>query len=406
MGAIIQGVKVENVDEDEKLHYKARALEIKVKDKDETLKLETPTRFSNQQEINAKAWIPSEVPIKSYAGVVDLRLNEKEINGLLNDNITASRRLSNLKKAANKFLHFPIRAVLIQPTLSGKSGFKYLNKNPQLKERFLRLSMQFAKEAGFNTYVIPYLDSDIEKTKALYKELIGKEGETLEITPAIDMGMRPKNLEPLLKYIKDTYILTGLTNNVTLIYKSYAQVPVSYDIAWSQFRDTNTMITLVGAQRYISDVGGISSLHLGSFVLGDAFSLKVNRPFFSQDKEGRGEKRVKNLRFFDHKTLKLNQLLTAKNDTTKLTNLLEEMTSVYGNDTDYIKQAINNLEEAKTDDKKYGSISAITKVHEFVESKLEFSTESEFIKKTEAKDYIKSKLDLETAISKVSKKTL
>ena len=41
MGSIVQGVKVENVDEDEKLHYKARALEIKIKNKNDTIKIET-----------------------------------------------------------------------------------------------------------------------------------------------------------------------------------------------------------------------------------------------------------------------------------------------------------------------------------------------------------------------------
>jgi ATP phosphoribosyltransferase regulatory subunit HisZ len=125
-------------------------------------------------------------------------------------------------------------------------------------------------------------------------------------------------------------------------------------------------------------------------VLGDAFSLKVNRPFFSQDK-GRGEKRVNNLKFFDKNTLKLNPLIGAKNDANRFSKLIDEMGAVYGGDKDYIKRAMANIEEAKTEDEKCSSINAITKVHEFVESGGEFGTESRYIKKSEVKDYIKSK---------------
>ena len=101
-------------------------------------------------------------------------------------------------------------------------------------------------------------------------------------------------------------------------------------------------------------------MHLSSFELGDAFSLKVNRPFFSQGKDT-GEQRVNGLRIFDRDTLRVSRLLAVKGDVSKFSRLLEEIEAVYGRDKEFVKKAMENIEEAKTEDGKYDSIKAITK---------------------------------------------
>ncbi len=57
----------------------------------------------------------------------------------------------------------------------------------------------------------------------------------------------------------------------------------------------------------------------------------------------------------------------------------------------FVRDALENYYEAQTKPKKLNILKAISKVHEFIESRQEFKISQKYIKQTDSIDYIKEK---------------
>ena len=133
MGGIIQ--RIGNIVTDTglggKAPYLSRTLSIKLKGIRTT---QTPSRLINNQEINAKMNAPSEAPLDSIAGIVEVKLNPKTLTNL-------DRFLKNVMIRTRKFYptfaYFPIKGQKIWHTL--KCGHKGVNVGlPKDGQRFVK----------------------------------------------------------------------------------------------------------------------------------------------------------------------------------------------------------------------------------------------------------------------------
>jgi len=403
MGSIIRRIKLQNIDEGTKILYRTRRLSLKLKESNNSYTFETPLRAYNQQELKAKATVPTEIPLKSAMGVADFRVNKDTLNKFLTENTTASNKLRNLSRLNTIFSHFPLRTFLMQPTTSGSSGMTYITSNSTLTKQFLRLIAQFTIEAGFNTLTIPYLALPVSKIERIYEDFSNYSIQNnLELIPTLDLSSDNRRLENLLRIIKEKFVETDQLKLLGLIYRPYHNCPVSYDLIWNYINNLDIGVVLFGVDRYLTNMSEISGPHFKSFVLGDIFSLKVVG-YFGGGKDKPVESKI---RFFCRNDLEVKRLLRITQNSNQFKNILDELEEVYSKDYKNVKKAIINFKEAQNDDDKFKSLSAITKVHESVMSNKEFNNLSVYVKNNETKDYLYEKPILKKSLVKISQHKL
>ncbi len=393
MGSVIRRVKLLNFDEGEKLRYKARSVLIETREGTTTYKWKSPIRVQNQQYLMAKAKIPSEIPIFSPIGVAHYVLSQNKLQKLLTSNEYARRQISKLRTVHATFLHFPIRAFLFQPSIEGR---EYLGQNYSMAERFIRLIINFAKETGFNTVLIPFFDMPLNDWLRIYDKTVNEHYEDFaHILPVLPINLKALYLEKLIREIKKHFIETGVIQLIGFIYTRYRTAPISHEILWENLKDEDIAILLTNVERNISFLDDISGLHYESFILGDLFSPKIT--FY-----GRSTKPIEHtLRFFNRPRLTVNTLSDIFSER-GINALLEELKTVYSTDyKEMVEQAIINYKEAENNEKKYAILNSISKVHETVMSSKEFEITSEFVEKGETREYINQKEILKKSLERL-----
>jgi len=394
MGSVIRRVKLLNIEEGKKLPYKARSTLIEIREGTNTYRWKSPIRIQTQQYLKAKAKIPSEISIFSPMGIAHYLLGLEKMQKLLTSNEYASRQIYKLRVVNATFLHFPIRSFLFQPSTQAR---EYLGQNPIIAERFMRLIINFAREAGFNTVLIPFLDMPLNDWLRLYEKIVNEYYDVFaHIVPVIPIKLEPSYLEKLIVELKNKFIETDIIQLMGFIYTRYRTAPISHEVIWENLKEENVAILLTNVERNISFLNDISGLHYESFVLGDIFSPKITR-FYG----GKSKPIEHRIRFFNRSYLTVNTLSNIFLEK-RINTLVEELKAVYSTDyEEMVQEAIINYKEAENDEKKYAILNAISKIHETVMSNIEFETTSKFVERGETEEYVRQKEILKKSLEKV-----
>jgi hypothetical protein len=396
MGRIIQRIGSPKVDTGDKLSFKVRALDLKINGSD----IHSPIRAVNQQEMSYKAELPSEIPIDTSIGLMDVRIGNKKINSFLTDNGYVSRLIGRLQTAYPMFTHFPFQGVMIQPSDEANAE---LSNDIKLRNKFYRLSWQMAQFANFNAYILPFLNSPVNELESVTKKFLENNSESdKEIILSIDPSY--KNLKELLKFIDDSLVKTKTISCIAILNRSLRYNLVSYDDIWETFHDSRIMMFDIGVKRRMSDYFELSGPHLESFYVGDAFSLRTVKGFSNKGEDEKKGMRPQipvemTTRFFSKKNLTVKLFSDILHSTNNFHNFVDEIISDFDKtgykDREYIERSLNNwnvINNEKNESmraKKTRIFSALSKVHEVVSSNKEFSVAQEYIRKNEAEDYVK-----------------
>jgi len=380
-------VKLNSIDDSDKYLYRAR--NIKIKPSTSTT-IETPIRAVTNTEMNAKASIPAELPIFADVGVVEIKLTtgrRRNITSFLRKNSSYNSVRDAAYYNLQRMVYFPLNLVLIQP--SG-SAILELQKAGKVSS-FLRMVIDLQlRDLGLNIVTIPWLNlppDEFIKIWKLYRDALP---DNIEVVPTLKL-LEADSLEEYL------HALSQYIDQVKFIMIPYRKIETnkpSYDTLWRYLHDKDVATILIDVKRDEASniVPRASSFHYAEFIMGDITALEV--PMGGGGKKpGDKKKRIENppvetkLKFFDKDKLTvetLSNLIHEKPDWAEgiLTTLNKEP---------FVRDALENYYEAQTEPKKLNILKAISKVHEFIESRQEFKISQKYIKQTDSIDYIKEK---------------
>ncbi|MCD6493886.1 MAG: hypothetical protein J7K36_08875 [Archaeoglobaceae archaeon] len=387
-------VSVENIDEKSGF-YSTRTLRIKIKGK--TIK--TPYRAITHQELNAKNNIPEDVLLYSHFSVIHRKFTLKEIKEKV---LESNKFLSNLIKFLEEYRIRMQHSEFVLPFLQPYESALIADFD---KEKYIRLIVRAQIEAGFKHISIPWLRLPAREFLTIIEKHKNDLGESYKIIPVIDIKEKPKELEPIFRYVKEVST-TGELNFFGIIHRPVREALASYDLAWEVLKEADLCIIMLDVKRYQEDLNDVSNIHLNEFVLGDVVSLETIR-IFGRKKEKDSETSTKKisrrkkpieekLRIFDQDELRVPLL----REFMRSSNWVDEI-SRYFDRSGVIREILENYKEAQGDKEKTKVLNAISRVHEFLASEREFEASREFISKSETEDYISEKATLFRALRNV-----
>jgi hypothetical protein len=386
-------VKLQNLDDSSRSYFDARTLEIQISSK---TTIETPFRALSNNELSAKASIPSEIVLPGEIAGVHEDLSEAAVKDILTDHPTNEKLIKSIENYRNRMQHSEMIFSLLQP---GKHARDLHLTDPASKEKFLDLNLLLQKMANYNTLCVPWVDYDSPKTAIQSIKRIENIFDE-ELIFFLDTAWKPIFLEEVSEYLIEL-IDAGRIHFIGVLYEPPDKKIGSYYTLWKKFREKDVAIILANLPRINENFYNISSLHLNEFILGDIFLPK--QPKFFSKKKTEEEKtkptppfkiEVKEkIQIFNPEQLTLSSLGTQQND-----SWIENMSKVIGDPQ--IKKIIENYFEAETNLKKFKTLNSVSKIHEFIESTKEIKKSKNFIKTGESVEYLNEKEILNKSLKK------
>ncbi len=383
-------ISISNIDEMKGL-YSTRSLKIKKKSK--TI-VETPYRALTHQELNAKSMIPEKIILPSDISIIFRKFYKNDVEKMLWNNQFVERVIKFLEDYRQRMQHSELIFAFLQPYT------KILNEIDISKEKYLRISTKIQLEAGLDVISLPWLNFNLKTLREICKSYEKKLPE-LEIMPVLDIGVDPKELEPIIEYIKELNS-TGAINFIGLLYKPVRKALPSYDLLWESLKDTEICIILLDVVRSNVDLRNLSNIHLNEFILGDIISLEVKRPIIKkQSKQRRIQRRSKRKKQIEEKLHIFNKAELNILPLYEINSKMDDWSAYVAQyfDRRYeIENILKNYKEADKSNEKMRILKAISKVHEFLVSSEEINISRKFINDDETKEYVKEKYLLNMAL--------
>ncbi|CUX78192.1 hypothetical protein CHITON_1413 [Thermococcus chitonophagus] len=373
-------VKLENIDESDKYLYRARTLKIRIST---SKTIRAPIRAITNTEMNAKATIPAEIPIEADIGFVNIKLSSgqrRNIKAFLKKNSVYNRIRDSIYYHLLRMQYFPLNVVLVQPTQPAIS----LLKTKHLKEKFLRMVVDLQiRDLGLNVVTIPWIELTPKELANIYRIYRNNLPDDIEVIPILDIS----EAESLERYLEALNPYLDQIQFIGVIYKKIATHKASYDVLWERLYDKDIAVLLIDVQREgASDiVPKVASPHYAEFIMGDITAEWVPFGGGAQKLPKRPVDTV--IKFFDRSKLTIENLRDFKWN-------YDDWIDTIASSLNYEKtviDALQNYPEAQRNPEKLSIIKAISKVHEFRESRDEFKRSQKYINQTDSIDYIKEK---------------
>ena len=404
MGGIIQriGNIVTDTGSGGKAPYLSRTISIKLKG---TRTTQTPSRLINNQEINAKMNAPSEAPLDSIAGIVEIKLNSKTLTNL-------DRFLKNVTVRTRKFYptfaYFPMKGLYINPTNDANKIIHSYNYNEQ--EALLDKLIDAFSITRFNTFIVPPLNIDQVSYQGLLKHTLARLEalvRPMEMIVCVDPDYT--DFIDLVKFVEHEFTDTGATKAIAIKARAYESHISTYRDFWNTFSNKETLVLHLGVDRALPDAFNLSGLHYSSLTLGDAFTVKLApRPHNNEDGQPRKFEDIEDVtKIFERKSVAIRtirELINKNGREETIENIVDNMGKIGSENKENIRSSLLAMEHLdKVTDEKLKeagilTMSAISKVHEVVNSTKEFRYMRSFIKQADTRDYIKRKPDLKRYI--------
>lgn len=403
MGGVIQriGSIVTDTGKDGKPStYLSRSISVKLKG---ARTAQTPSRLINNQEINAKMNAPSEAPLDSIAGIVEIKLNDKALGNLdaFLKNVTIKAR-----KFYPTFAYFPIKGMYINPTDTVNRifvGYKYDDQKLLLDKLINAFSV-----TQLNAFIVPPLDADISSYKDLLKHVSNRlEGLDREVEMIVCADPKYNDFPDLVKFVEENFTDTDRTKAIAIKARAYTSHISRYTDFWNTFSNKETLVLHLGVDRTLIDAYNLSGPHYSSLKLGDAFTVKLApRPPPKDDATPVKSPQIDIedvMKIFERKNVTMRtirELINQNGREETIDQILSNLGKMGSANKECIRssllaiEGLNKTTDQKIRDNGMQTMSAISKVHEVVNSAKEFKYMRSFIKQTDTHDYIKRKPNL------------
>ncbi len=346
---------------------------------------ETPNRVVNRHDLNAKDEIGADIPLTrtSKSFIVEEIIDQEKLNRIVNENgyldtmVTKTNALAHRVDTSNSL-------VFLYPSLTNEA-YEILNSSFRQYRDFLKFFCDVASYMNLETLLIP---------------LIGNLEDTLKMVQS-----RQLQLIPVLGLKTETKILTNQflkcrttgSNDIPLIafrFAPYTKANKGYDLVMDnldRLHEDGQATMLVNVPRNL-DSGSlnVSAPHYGSFIMADIVAEKYHGKGFNPTKR-------RSVRLFCRK-----DLVTPVIQPSHLTNRkldLESEKQVFSNDKK-LQELLERIVENKTDEKDWSNNRPVylSRVHENVRTRDEFSVFQKNIDNNTTNDYLNEKKDMNNVV--------
>ncbi|BAB59872.1 TVG0736554 [Thermoplasma volcanium GSS1] len=344
--------------------------------------VETPNRFVNRYDINAKSHLGAHIPLTRIRNlfIYEEPISNKELNSILNTN----DYLATLKnKIEDYFIRIEnkncLKAVYIKLTGNVKD-YVFKNRDSETSAKIKKFIFDLSSELNTDFYIFQSELLNDNSIKFLNNNIV---------------------FSPLF-YIKDHKTIQNslpnwITQESTLVpfisftYSSYLNANISYQYIikyLDKIHESDKGIISTDIPRIFSNLaspyGHVSAPHYSSFIISDITAEIYNG--------GHGNfKKVPNTRIFEKTNLALPKISNKSNNA----EIHKNEDSIFGNDENLKSLFWRTLQNQNVDmDIKNNRPAYISRIHESVMTSSEYDNMRNSIKQHDLMNYRKSKMEL------------
>lgn len=354
-------------------------------------KFTTPNRIVNKHDHSAKDAIGANIPLTrtSNSFIIQENIDPDILNNIFTVNGYLGQMLTKTKtwpeKVGNKNA-----LIFLYPNLT-KEANKELN-TPAKRIKFAKFFSALALELGLESVMLPVVNSFSEiKSSVNLKDL--------QIIPVIDLQDKTEDFTKKFNECKNEE-----SEDIPILAFKFAPYPranLAYDMIMEEFNklhEKSKAVMIVNSERYLrsSKSLNVSGPHYGSFIVSDLIAEK----FITV----RGSSLTKSVRLFCKDDL-VNLPNTNDNISSKFD--IQKEKHIFDNDPK-LQELLSKLVENNTVDSdwKYSRPFYLSRVHENVRTREEFSELKKNIESETSKDYLQEKPDMNTVINEHLKNKL
>jgi len=380
----IEKIRLIEVDDSFPLLYPSRSMEIKTSRGNIT----TPNRGATSYEFNRKKILPTEISVDNPFTVYLKKFTGGDVIRLLTKNDEFEQQVKLIERSDHVSEYSTLHLCSFQLATSSGTGpapMTTLSEGNNLNE-FLSSIIDMQIQANHDIISIPHFNLSLpmlKKTLKTVDETIQKLGKQ----PFFAIDLRYPDFAEILKFITDDL----QSNFVNLIYRKYVQTRNNYRELKNYARKPVAFL-MSDVERIDPDHANLSTMHYMPFLGNDLYAVELPPPNIPKKGEAPKPKNLANLKIFDKGELTIDPLINKTIDSATI------LSQVGNPELDNLKEKLDNVGEARLDGDKYEIINALTKIHELKTSSAEFSTLQIYVKERSSKNYIKSKLRLESRL--------
>lgn len=340
-------------------------------------RFETPARLVARSEHAARSRIAVSRALPSPLAIDFRDLRKSDVSGLAGDNGAVGRRLARLTR---EFRSCTRRAVLRMSVFQPPRNALNL-MSLQAKIDFADAQAKFLQEnLGADVLTYPFLDLSASDYVRFVADR-SRRSRSCTTAFVLDMGMNAESLAAVLRHIDGT----GQPAIVPLIHRSPDRTVPQHAVL-ARHLDSEKMATLAcQVPRAVSSGGrDVSNLHLSAARSGyDMVSVLQSRGYGSSPSLD-----LDRIRFFSRGTLQLDGIRDALAQSGR--RLIDEfhLNEFNRGDRRHIQGMLDGLEAAALDRHRYDHLDSLARVHEALNSPLEFERMREMIRGGAAAEYI------------------
>lgn len=390
----------------------------------DNFKLILPDRAITYQEFRAKTEIGSDVPIDAgvalfTVGQLPHNLHRQEIEKLLD---TRSEYFKTKEREAHSIngrydYYFPIKLLNFTVAIGDKtrweddkkvpvpntSGINYLAEDEANIKQFVQAVSGLTRSAEFDILTVPLVSLDKEVIKRTYNWILLDRNAFgfKDVVPSLSMKLATDELVEIAEFIRsiDSPIPTSerKVNLISIQYLDQRKNAAKLLDVSRRLIELGFATLIIDVERQLNDNDSISGIHTEAHIFGDSFSVKPAVKSYRMKNELPEWEGIK----FLNTSLPSLEAIYGGMTERRFNEILREIEMLFGDDAEnHIKILLefrgrfmhrNNNQLSDEDSAIINHVRSLSRVHEFLISRMEFSKLRNEIQKGAIEEYVDSK---------------
>ena len=355
-------------------------------------KILTPNRFISRHDLNAKNKLGADIPLSrsSKTTIIQENISPELLNSILNVN----GFLATMKYRLGKYVERTSTSqplTFLYPALEKKS-FTHLESDKNIRD-FYRFFCDLSVELGLEIVALPIV-KDVETARSI---TISK---NLQLIPILNL--KNSDMKILSNQFKDCI---GNESDIPIIafkFYSFSSANLGYNMVMDKLDDIHegnqaTMLVDVDLTLQANPLG-ISAPHYGSFFFADLIAEKYSLRIPTEKEKASKKIIPRNIRIFCKNDLVATPLSKYEANSKKFN--LDHEKELFSSDRKLQELFVKVLEhDTKDSDWIQNRPMYLSRVHENMQTRPEFTQLQKDIDSNLAKDYLSQKNDMNTVVT-------
>lgn len=380
----IEKIHIKEIDDSFPLLYPTRSIEITT-DKGTVI---TPNRGATGYEFNRKKILPSEITIENSITIHSKKFTGGEVAKLVSEN-GEYRKLVNAVDRSDHVTEYSTLHLCSFQLASMAKNFPApmvtLAREENLNN-FLSAVIEMQLEPNHDIISIPHFDLPFSQLQQVLK-MTNDSIQKLDKEAMFTLDLRYPQFTELLDYVAEEF----QSKIISLVYRKYRDVRHNYrHLRNYARRDIAFLMTEV--ERADLESTNLSTMHYLPFLGNDIYAVELPPPNIPEEGKPPKPKNPANIKVMNRNELTIESFPTKS---TSNTEILEELGNV---EYDKLSEKLSNIDQVRTDDRKYDIVNALTRIHELKVSTEEFMLLQEHINDRSSNDYVRKKRSFQSRL--------